>query len=123
LGPPLTRETECEKFLAKYAEGNGDVVVGPYIEDGRWVVELQRRCRDAVELFKEKLRGGGKNTGVAELVSQEIKREFSVLVNSKISAVYSGNEAFAEFLTDFLDGKPFWLEAAGAHCKRIHRKR
>jgi tRNA nucleotidyltransferase (CCA-adding enzyme) len=123
LGPPLTRENECRKFLAKYAEGNSDVVAGPYIEDGRWVVELQRRCTDAAEMFKEKLRGGGRNTGVAELVSQALKREFSVLVNGEISAVYSKNEAFAEFLTDFLKGKPFWLEAAGAHFKRSHRKR
>lgn len=123
LGPPITRENECEKFLAKYAEGNGDVVAGPYIEDGRWMVELQRRCTDAVELLREKLRGGGRNTGVAELVSQALKREFSVLVNSEISKVYSGNKEFAEFLTDFLNGKPFWLETAGAHLKRSHRKR
>jgi tRNA nucleotidyltransferase (CCA-adding enzyme) len=123
LGPPLTRKSECEKFTAKYAEGKGDVVSGPYIEDGRWVVELQRRCTDAVELFKEKLRGGGRNTGVAELVSQALKREFSVLVNSEVSAVYSGNKEFAEFLTDFLKGKPFWLETTGVHFKSSHRKR
>lgn len=110
VGPPLTREPECEKFIAKYAEGNGDVVSGPYIEDGRWVVELQRRCMDAVELFREKLRGGGRNTGVAELVSQVLKSEFSVFVDSEISAVYSKNEGFAEFLTEVLKGKPFWLE-------------
>ncbi len=110
LGPPLTRENECASFLAKYAQGNGDVVSGPYIEDGRWVVELQRRFTDVVELLCDKLRGGGRNAGVAEGVAQALKEKFSVLVNSEISAVYSGNRNFAEFLTDFLKGKPFWLE-------------
>ena len=46
LGPPLEREKECEDFLKKYAN-NSDVISGPYLEDGRWVVELQpkiQRC-------------------------------------------------------------------------------
>jgi tRNA nucleotidyltransferase (CCA-adding enzyme) len=110
LGPPLTRENECENFLAKYAYSNGDVVSGPYIEDGRWVVELRRRFTDAVEFLREKLKEGGRNTGVAEIVAQALREEFKVLVNSGISKVYSGNRDFAEFLTDFLMGKPFWLE-------------
>jgi tRNA nucleotidyltransferase (CCA-adding enzyme) len=117
LGPPLTRENECENFLAKYAIGNGDVVSGPYIEDGRWVVELHRRCTDAVEFLREKLREGGRNTGVAEIVAQALRKKFSVLVNSEIFRVYSGNRDFAEFLTDFLRGKPFWLETADTYSK------
>jgi len=117
FGPPLTRENECENFLAKYAAGNGDVVSGPYIEDGRWFVELRRRCTDVVELLKEKLKEGGRNTGVAELVSQALKEKISVLVNNEISKIYSGNSDFAVFLTDFLEGKPFWLKTAGAHSK------
>jgi tRNA nucleotidyltransferase (CCA-adding enzyme) len=112
LGPPLTRENECENFLVKYAHGNSNVVSGPYIEDGRWVVELRRRCTDAVEFLREKLREGGRNTGVAEIVAQALREKFSVLVNSEIFRVYSGNRDFAEFLTDFLRGTPFWLENA-----------
>ena len=117
LGPPLTRENECENFLAKYASTNGDVVSGPYIEDGRWVVELQRGFTDVVELLSEKLKEGGRNSGVAELVSQALKEGFSVLVNSKISKVYNDNKDFAEFLTGFLKGKPFWLEPACAYSE------
>jgi len=117
LGPPLTRENECKNFLAKYANGNSDVVSGPYIEDGRWVVELQRRFTDIVEFLKEKLKEGGRNTGVAEIVAQALREKFSVLVNSEISKVYSSNRNFAEFLTDFLKGKPFWLETADMYSK------
>jgi tRNA nucleotidyltransferase (CCA-adding enzyme) len=117
LGPPLTRENECENFLAKYAIDNRYVVSGPYVEDGRWMVELRRRYTDAVEFLREKLREGGRNTGVAEIVAQALREKFSVLVNSEISKVYSGNRDFAEFLTSFLSGKPVWLENADAYSK------
>jgi tRNA nucleotidyltransferase (CCA-adding enzyme) len=117
LGPPIVREKECENFLAKYARGNSDVVSGPYIEDGRWVVELQRRFTDAIDFLSEKLKEGGRNIGVAELVSQALREKFRILANGEISEVYIGNRDFAEFLTDFLKGKPFWLETAGAHSR------
>jgi tRNA nucleotidyltransferase (CCA-adding enzyme) len=113
LGPPLEREKECEKFLSKYAH-NGDVVCGPYIEGGRWIVELRRKVTDAVEFLKEKLKDGGRNVGVAELISQAFREKLRILVNSEVVEVYLGNGEFAEFLTDFLSGKPFWLETAEA---------
>jgi tRNA nucleotidyltransferase (CCA-adding enzyme) len=113
LGPPLEREKECDNFLSKYAR-NDDVVSGPYIEDGRWVVELRRRFTDVVELLREKLKEGGRNAGVAELVSQGFRKKLEILVNSEATEVYQSNREFAEFLTDFLSGKPFWLETAEA---------
>jgi tRNA nucleotidyltransferase (CCA-adding enzyme) len=108
FGPPLKREKECEKFIAKYAS-NGDVVSGPYIEDGRWVVELQRKFTDAVGLLSEKLQDGGRSIGVAELMAQAFREKLEVLINSEVAEVYRGNKEFAEFLTGFLIGKPFWL--------------
>jgi tRNA nucleotidyltransferase (CCA-adding enzyme) len=113
LGPPLKREKECENFLSKY-DGNGSVVSGPYIEDGRWVVELQRRFTDVVELLREKLEDGGRSIGVAELMSQGFRKKLEVLVDSEVQEVYKGNREFAEFLTGFLSGKPFWLKNAEA---------
>jgi tRNA nucleotidyltransferase (CCA-adding enzyme) len=113
FGPPLKREKECENFLSKYAS-NGDVVSGPYVEDGRWVVELRRRFTDVVELLKENLSGGGRNIGVAELMSQAFREKLKVLVNSEVASVYQSNREFAEFLTGFLSGKPFWLKIAEA---------
>jgi tRNA nucleotidyltransferase (CCA-adding enzyme) len=108
LGPPLEREAECERYLTKYAN-NERVISGPYIEDGRWIVELQRKTTNAVALFREKLADGGKNAGVADLVSKTIQKNFNILVNNEIFKVYEGNADFAAFLTDFLSGKPFWL--------------
>lgn len=113
LGPPLKREKECENFLSKYVSNN-DVVSGPYIENGRWVVELKRRLTDVVRLMKEKLQDGGRNMGVAELMSQAFQQKLEVLVNSEVVDVYRVHKDFAEFLTSFLSGKPSWLETAEA---------
>jgi hypothetical protein len=31
------------------------------------------------------------------------------LVNGEVANIYEGNEEFAKFVSEFLDGKPFWL--------------
>ena len=105
----MEREEECGNFLAKYLD-NGSVVSGPFIEDGRWMVEVTRKCTDVVELLKAKLNDGGRNMGVADLISNAFRDGFNLSVNGEVSEVYIGNKAFAECLTDFLDGKPFWLK-------------
>ncbi|MEM3627955.1 MAG: CCA tRNA nucleotidyltransferase [Candidatus Bathyarchaeia archaeon] len=111
LGPPMEKTRECENFLKKYVE-NVETISGPYIEDGRWVVEIRRRCTDAVSLLKEKLKDGGRSAGVAEEISKKMREELKILVNDEIADIYTRNKEFAKFLTDFLSGKPHWLEAA-----------
>lgn len=109
LGPPLERKEECEKFLAKYSVSKR-VVSGPYVEDGRWMVMVPRKNMDATALLQEKLADGGKNAGVAELIAKSIRKGFKVLFNEEVLTVYKREGDFALFLTDFLLGKPFWLE-------------
>jgi tRNA nucleotidyltransferase (CCA-adding enzyme) len=111
LGPPLEKEKECERFIAKHQSKLG-TVSGPYVEDGRWVVLVRRKFTDASMLLREKLKEGGRNTGVAEQISHVLKKEFKVLVNEEIIDIYEKNRKFAAFLTEFLLGKPKWLEAA-----------
>ena len=110
LGPPLEREVECQKFLTKYT-ADKRVISGPYVEDGRWMVMLPRKTTDAAVLLREKLADGGKNAGAAELIAKAMQKNLKVLVDCEVLEVYSGNREFAEFLTDFLLGKPFWLKA------------
>jgi len=109
LGPPLEKGRECEKFLKKHLDNLG-TVSGPYIEDGRWVVELRRKYTDAVGLLREKLKDGGRSAGVAEQISQSLRNRFKFLVNEEVIEVYRRNSEFARFLTEFLSGKPKWLE-------------
>ncbi len=74
-------------------------------------MELQRRFSDVVELLRVNLKDGGRNIGVAELMTQAFREKLEALVNSEVLEVYMRNKDFAKFLTDFLSGKPFWLEA------------
>jgi tRNA nucleotidyltransferase (CCA-adding enzyme) len=111
LGPPLEKEQECEKFLAKHHGGSG-TISGPYVEDGRWVVQVRRKYTDACVLLSEKLKDGGKNAGVADKLSIVLRKAgFRVLVNEEIVGTYEKSREFAKFLTEFLSGKPKWLEA------------
>ena len=109
LGPPLEREAECEKFLDKYAT-NTRVISGPSIENNRWIVKIPRKYTDVVIFIKEKLANGGKNIGVANQIAKAIKNEPKILVGDEVIEIYSKDCDFAEFLTQFLVGKPFWLE-------------
>ena len=110
LGPPLERESECENFVKKHLDGLG-TVSGPFIEDGRWIAMIRRKYTDVVVLLEEKLRDGGKNAGIAEGISRKLKKGFKVLANDEIVETYEKNSEFAMFLTEFLSGKPRWLEA------------
>ncbi|MFB3890343.1 MAG: CCA tRNA nucleotidyltransferase [Candidatus Bathyarchaeia archaeon] len=109
LGPPLERQQECDDFVTKYLHNN-QVVAGPYIEEGRWIVEVKRKFIDAVEMLKAKTKAGGRDIGVANLISAAIGKDSAFSVNEKIAEFYEKNGEFAVFLTEFLSGKPLWLK-------------
>ena len=108
LGPPVEKRNECEKFLLKHLKSQ-NTISGPYVEKGRWVVEIKRKYLDAMSLFLEKLSDGGRHIGVADLISQAIKDKFEVLSNEEAQDVYLSDTAFAKFLTAYLERKPKWL--------------
>ncbi|MCW3999260.1 MAG: CCA tRNA nucleotidyltransferase [Candidatus Bathyarchaeota archaeon] len=110
LGPQLERVAECDRFLSKYV-GDQKVIAGPYVEDGRWIVEVPRKYTDAAALLAEKLVGGGKEAGVADLVTGALSQGGNVLVDRGILKLYTEHSDFAVFLTEFLVGKPSWLKA------------
>lgn len=108
LGPPLERKSECKRFLQKHANSS-NTLSGPRVEEGRWIVEVKRKYVDIVKLLEATLRKGGRNSGIAELVSHTVARSLKILINEEILPTYSGNREFAEFLTEYLEGKPKWL--------------
>jgi tRNA nucleotidyltransferase (CCA-adding enzyme) len=108
LGPPIRKRAECKRFLQKHV-GASHTISGPYVEAGRWMVEIKRKYTDVVKLFTEKLREGGRHVGVAYLISQTIPSSLEVLVNEEVVRLYSSNPEFAKFLTEYLKGKPRWL--------------
>ncbi|TET63505.1 CCA tRNA nucleotidyltransferase [Candidatus Bathyarchaeota archaeon] len=110
-GPPLAKKNACKKFLKKHSSSL-NTVSGPYIEDGRWFVEINRKYVDTTVLLKEKLKDGGRNAGVAEKISKNLHKGFKIFVNEEITAVYKKKSEFAKFLTEFLSGQPKWLKHA-----------
>jgi tRNA nucleotidyltransferase (CCA-adding enzyme) len=109
IGPPIEKKQECEKFLKKYL-GDENTILGPYINDARWIVHLQRKYTDAVKLLYDTLVNGGRSIGVANKISQVLCTGFKIYVNEEIIEIYQKNNEFAHLLTKFLSGKPLWLE-------------
>ncbi len=113
FGPPLEKASECQKFLLKHWHNIG-TVSGPYVEGGRWIALIKRKHTDLVALLKERLSDGGRSSGVAEQISQRLKKGFKVLVNEQILPAYEKKGDFAKFLTEFLLGRPEWLDVSEA---------
>ena len=108
LGPPLQKRLDCENFLRKHV-GVDSTVSGPRIEDGRWVVDIQRMNTDVVELLNKKLGNERKRNGVVEIVSKAFADSLEVVVNNEALKLYSAYPDFAKFLTEYLEGKQRWL--------------
>jgi tRNA nucleotidyltransferase (CCA-adding enzyme) len=108
LGPPIEKRADCEQFLQKHVR-SPKTISGPRVEKGRWIVETKRKYTDVVALLAETLKNGGRQAGVAELISRSIKKTFQILINEEILKLYTTNTEFANFLTQYLVGKPHWL--------------
>ncbi len=50
--------------------------------------------------------------GVAELISKAIAGKPNVFVNQQITGTYRANADFAEFLTQYIQGKPKWFQTS-----------
>jgi tRNA nucleotidyltransferase (CCA-adding enzyme) len=107
LGPSFDSR-EANNFLEKHVTAD-TTVIGPWIEDTRWVIGMKRRYNDAVTLLREKLKNGGKEAGVANRFTDVIQASLSLKVNEEIVDFAASNEPFVRVLTDFLSGRPKWL--------------
>jgi tRNA nucleotidyltransferase (CCA-adding enzyme) len=108
VGPPIEKRLECEKFLRKHLRSS-KTISGPRLENGRWVVDIRRKYTDIVGLLREQLKHGGRQVGVAELISKAMTNSMEILVNEEILETHQANNDFAKFLAEYLKGKPKWL--------------
>jgi tRNA nucleotidyltransferase (CCA-adding enzyme) len=100
LGPPLELERECDSFLAKYTDNNDDVIAGPFIDGGRWVVELHRKHTDAAQMLRSKVARGGRDVGVAELIAKAAEKAFGAR-GEEITEITLTTMVCRVILTDF----------------------
>jgi tRNA nucleotidyltransferase (CCA-adding enzyme) len=108
LGPPIEKRADCEKFLQKHVKST-NTISGPRVERGRWIVETRRKYTDVIALLADTLKNGGRQAGVADLISQTIAENLQILTNTEILDSYKNDRELAIFLTEYLVGKPRWL--------------
>ncbi|UCH31413.1 MAG: CCA tRNA nucleotidyltransferase [Candidatus Bathyarchaeota archaeon] len=108
LGPPLDKRDECRRFLQKHLD-SVHTISGPRIEGGRWIVETKRKYVDLIDLLRDKIKKKGNQSALGKHVAKAISKSLEILDNEEILPMYSYNRKFAEFLTDYLNGKPKWL--------------
>jgi hypothetical protein len=80
------------------------------VEKGRWITGIRRKYTDVVDLLKDKLSDGGRRIGVGYWISRSIIEGFEVFSDEEILEFYLSNQEFANFLTEYLRGKPSWLK-------------
>lgn len=92
VGPPLWSRENAEKFAGKWRKR--ERFSGPYIEDGRYVVEVERRYTGAGALLASPEVLG---VGLGKHVKRAMEEERDVLQGAEC-----WSPAFALFLTEFL---------------------
>jgi hypothetical protein len=50
--------------------------------------------------------------GVAEEIAKAVRENFEILTDDVILNLYTTNSDFAEFLTNYYEGRPRWLKKA-----------
>jgi len=93
IGPPLSSRENAEKFLAKYVRE--EVFAGPYVEDGRYIVEVPRRFTRAADLLRSKTL---LDVALGKHVRRSMKQGWTVKAGADC-----WDEEFAVFVSRFLD--------------------
>lgn len=92
-GPPVISPINSSKFIQKYLYSD-EIFAGPYIRDGRYGVELNRRYRTAYDLLKSKEVNGAAHGKHIKMILQE-----GYVVHRGIECWQPGFEIFiSEFL-------------------------
>ena len=107
VGPPCGIKEGSKRFIEAHRYRPG-TVAGPYIEDERWVVHVQRETTHAGELVKSLLRDGGRGIGVSRILADRITMGYSLVEDESVEPYLS--QGFESWLMDFIEGRPRWLD-------------
>lgn len=103
IGPEVFDRYNSDNFLSAHKK----VLSGPMIENGRWVVEIERQEWEAKK-FVQKLLFELKKTEKEEL-KKAFKKKAKILTNKEILRKYASDKEFAEFFSGFMAGKEIFL--------------
>lgn len=104
VGPLIFDKKDSENFLKKYKD---IAVVGPYIENGFWVVEIKRQFLTAREKLQDSLSKPLdilKAKGIPNYIAESLVRGFEILYdNEKIIETAGRNLGFGIFLRKYFE--------------------
>ena len=103
-GPEATDTKNSEAFLKAHARPFS----GPRIEEGRWVVEVERKNTELNVFLKGMLKMFRKQE--REGIRKALKLGAKIMGEKEIAALYSENRGFQQFLTAYLKGKEEFLD-------------
>lgn len=104
IGPMVVLEQHSMKFL----ESHKKISSGPRIEDGRWVIEVERKYSDAKNFIKDYLKKV-KRQGKPGL-KKALNKRSRILSEKQLLALYKKNKGFREFFTVYLKGREEFLD-------------
>ncbi len=102
IGPEVVDREHSKRFL----EVHKKAVAGPRIENGRWIIEIERQFTEADGFLKSYLK---KNKGSEKEPISAALRNPVILDEKHIVKLYSRNREFREFLTSYIRGKESFL--------------
>jgi tRNA nucleotidyltransferase (CCA-adding enzyme) len=107
-GPPVSKPDDSQGFLDRHMNAK-DTVRGPWVEDGRWVVDKKRRILTIEQLISAAITDRKLGLAVPEQLEGSFRRNVKILENRKILSLV-GLEGFDQALAEFLAAKPAWLK-------------
>jgi tRNA nucleotidyltransferase (CCA-adding enzyme) len=107
-GPPVSKMENSQGFIDRHLDAR-DTVRGPWMEDGRWVVDKKRIILTVGQLVSTSLKDRRLGFVVPEQLNKYFRKNVRVLENRKILALL-GREGFDQALSEFLAAKPPWLK-------------
>jgi tRNA nucleotidyltransferase (CCA-adding enzyme) len=107
-GPPVSKPDDSQGFLDRHLKAK-DTVRGPWVEDGRWVVDKKRRILTIEHLMAAALKDRKLGLAVPEQLDRSFRRNVKVLENGKVLQLLK-REGFDQALVEFLVAKPAWLK-------------
>jgi tRNA nucleotidyltransferase (CCA-adding enzyme) len=107
-GPPISKMNDSQGFLDRHLNAN-DTIRGPWMEDGRWVVDKKRRILTIEQLVTMALKDRRLGLALPDELSNSFRQNVKVLENRQIVRLL-GREGFDQALSEFLAAKPAWLK-------------
>jgi len=98
IGPLVADEYNAKKFLKSHPK----IISGPRIEEGRWVIEVDKKVTNAHAFIAGYLK---KSTKEEKANIRKALKGAKVLDEKEILKWYKSNKEFASFFTEYLIGK------------------